>query len=295
MLSTRVFISQCRSLKKQWRQGLSSREYSNDKSSNEGTDEIKDEGPNLTELLRGAANFNESTDKTWATTPYPEGAPSVPEGEEISKPKMDPLDTSVLLFPGQGILKVGAVSKYMKFPRVKELFESANSALGYDLEKLCLHGPQSQLNRTEFNQPATVVASLAALERLWEERPRAIETCKVAAGYSVGELTALVFSGAIEIEDAIRLAAVRGAAMQKASQKCPQGMIFAFCSAKAKIVDICKDAQAWATDLGIENPICRIAVYLYTQGKVLAGNEEALRYIEKNGKLLHLFNLKSRG
>lgn len=167
------------------------------------------------------------------------------------------MDTSVLLFPGQGVLKVGTISQYMKFPRVKELYEIANSALGYDLAKLCLQGPQSQLNRTEFNQPATVVASLAALERLWEERPRAVQACRVAAGYSVGELTALVFSGAITIEDAIRLAAVRGAAMQKASEQSPQGMISTFCSASARISDICKDAQNWAMELGVENPVCR--------------------------------------
>lgn len=70
----------------------------------------------------------------------------------------------------------------------------------YDLLKLCLEGPQSKLNQTIHCQPATLVTSLAALERLREERPNAIDNCVATAGFSLGEITALVFAGAIPFE-----------------------------------------------------------------------------------------------
>lgn len=238
---------------------LASRRFS-DKSSGEPIDDKTDESPNVTELLQDAANFNEATDKSWSTSAYPDGAPSSIDDAPQREIK-DPAESSILLFPGQGTLKVGMIKQYMRFPRVKDLYESASEVLGYDLAKLCLYGPQEQLNRTEFNQPATVVASLAALERLWEERPRAIEQCKAAAGYSVGEITALIFSGAIDIDDGIRLAGIRGGAMQTAAEATPQGMLTALCSPSAKVPKACSEAAEWALNMGVENPVCRYVAY----------------------------------
>lgn len=70
----------------------------------------------------------------------------------------------------------------------------------YDLLKLCLEGPASKLNETRFCQPALMVTSLAALEKLKEERPNAIDNCMATAGFSLGEITALVFAGAIPFD-----------------------------------------------------------------------------------------------
>lgn len=70
----------------------------------------------------------------------------------------------------------------------------------YDLLKLCLEGPKSKLNQTVYCQPAVMVASLAALERLKEERPMAIDNCVATAGFSLGEITSLVFAGAMPFD-----------------------------------------------------------------------------------------------
>ncbi|XP_011629526.1 probable malonyl-CoA-acyl carrier protein transacylase, mitochondrial [Pogonomyrmex barbatus] len=264
----------------------------NESSSQSRTNESQDESAtndmqipsgeeNVSRLLREAATYSDAKDTSWATSPYPADAPTSVE-EEVVKPKIDPLDTCVVLFPGQGTIKVGMVEKYLRFPQAKELFEIANEILNYDLLKLCLKGPQEKLNQTRFNQPATVVTSLAALEQLREERPRVFETCKATAGYSVGELTALIFSGALSFEDGIRLVSVRGTAMQYASDKCPQGMLSVYCTPAAQVVEACKHAQKWAQDCGVETPVCQVAIYLYTQTKILAGNIQALEYIEKN-------------
>jgi len=113
---------------------------------------------------------------------------------------VDPNDTSILLFPGQGVQYVGMCKELLKYPLVNDLFESASSVLGYDLLKICLEGPQEMLNQTKYCQPAIVVSSLAAVEWLKEERPSAIEGCVATAGFSIGELTALVFAGSLTFE-----------------------------------------------------------------------------------------------
>jgi len=209
---------------------------------------------NIAQMLAEAATYSDAKDTSWATSAYPAGAPTSIEKE--ARTPIDPLETCVLLFPGQGTLKVGAVKKYLHFPQAKELFEIANEILNYDLLKLCLKGPQQKLDQTRFNQPATVVSSLAALEKLREERPKVFDTCKAAAGYSIGELTALIFSSVLSFEDGIRLVAVRGAGMQYASEQSQQGMLSVFCTPKAELHKACMDAKRWAQDNGVENPVC---------------------------------------
>ncbi|XP_029155387.1 probable malonyl-CoA-acyl carrier protein transacylase, mitochondrial [Nylanderia fulva] len=286
-------------------ESVSSKEIDNDSLSN--TEESQNKSPtsdietptgeeNVARLVKEAATYSDAKDTSWATSPYPANVPT--SVEEVAKPKLEPLETSIVLFPGQGTLKVGEVQKYLRFPQARELFEIANEVLDYNLLKLCLNGPQEKLNQTRFNQPATVLTSLAALERLREERPRVFETCIATAGYSLGELTALIFSGAISFEDGVRLVSVRGNAMQYASEKSPQGMLSVYCSPEAKLTEACKDAKQWAMDNGVEDPVCQVAIYVYTQTKILAGNAQALEYIKKNAekyKLLKLTRLPVSG
>ncbi|XP_035734610.1 probable malonyl-CoA-acyl carrier protein transacylase, mitochondrial [Vespa mandarinia] len=246
----------------------------------------------LKRLLKEAATYSDANDKNWATNPYPANAPTSVEEKKIDIPKVDPTERSIVLFPGQGTLKVGAVRKYLRFPGAKDIFELANEILKYDLLKICLNGPQEKLDQTKFNQPATVVSSLAALEQLREDRPKVFETCIATAGYSVGELSALIFSGAISFEDGIRLVAVRGNMMQMASDKISQGMLSVYCPPQIKLSKILQDATAWARDLGVPDPLCKVSVFLYTQSKIIAGNEEALQYIEKNANVVGLQKLR---
>lgn len=180
----------------------------------------------------------------------------------------------------------------MHFPEAKDIFEIANEILGYNLLKLCLEGPQKKLDETKFNQPATVVSSLAALEKIREERPKVFETCVATAGYSVGELSSLIFSGAISLENGIRLVAVRGEAMQEAANRISQGMLSVHCSPQADLQKLLKDAEAWAQDLGISEPVCKVSIYLCTQTKILAGNKAALDYIEKHGPNMGLSRIQ---
>lgn len=156
-------------------------------------------------LLDDAASFEDvktqDPEQMWSTLPYTHGTKIRNQAAYSFRPKKDPRETSIIMFPGQGQQFVGMAKNLMKFPMAKELFELANYVLGYDLLKICLEGPQSELNKTKHCQPATLVTSLAALERLKEERPKAIDNCVATAGFSLGEITALIFAGAIPFED----------------------------------------------------------------------------------------------
>lgn len=104
------------------------------------------------------------------------------------------------MFPGQGTQFAGMGKNLLLFPQVAEMFKTASDILRYDLLKLCLEGPKSKLDQTVYSQPAILVCSLGAVEKLKEEQPSAIENCMAAAGYSVGELAALTFAGCFTFE-----------------------------------------------------------------------------------------------
>ncbi len=102
---------------------------------------------------------------------------------------------------------------YEASPAAREAFDTADHVLGSSLSRLCFEGPEHELVRTEFLQPAiltTSVALLRALEEQLEPSPGLV------AGHSLGEYTALVASGAVSFENAVRTVHARGRFMQEA-------------------------------------------------------------------------------
>lgn len=118
------------------------------------------------------------------------------------------------LFPGQGSQSVGMLADAAgAFPSVRETFDEASEALGYDLWALVSEGPEEQLTLTEFTQPAILTASVA-LYRCWTEAGGTVP--EFVAGHSLGEYSALVAAGSLSLFDAARLVQIRGRAMQSA-------------------------------------------------------------------------------
>lgn len=190
---------------------------------------------------------------------------------------------SVLLFPGQGAQFVGMGKEVISLPSVKELYDGASQILGYDLLRLCLEGPQNLLDETRYCQAATVVSSLAAVEFLYKEKPEAVEECMAVAGFSVGELTAAIFTGSVSFSEGINLVKIRGEAMQAASEMVQSGMITVFAGAGNKLTFGCEVAREWCRrHHHIEDPVCQVANHLYCGAKVVAGHEQAIQFIEKN-------------
>ncbi|GAB1610420.1 hypothetical protein Ahia01_001328300, partial [Argonauta hians] len=201
-----------------------------------------------------------------------------------SRPPIDPETTTVLLFPGQGSQFVGMGRRLVESrPQCREVYEAASSILGYDLLRVCLEGPQSELDRTEVCQPAVMVTSLAAVQWLQEENPQAIERCVTTAGFSVGEITALVFAGVLDFEDAVYLIKVRAEGMQMASEVAASGMMTVMCGPRTQLGlamemarEVCRHRHQ------IEAPVCQVANYLYPECKVIAGHDQALSFIADN-------------
>jgi [acyl-carrier-protein] S-malonyltransferase len=90
-------------------------------------------------------------------------------------------------------------------PAVKDMLKEAKEVLGYDLLKLCMEGPKEKLDDTTYSQPALFVAGLAAVERLRQDDPAAVNKASAAAGLSLGEYTALVFAGALSFKDGLKV------------------------------------------------------------------------------------------
>lgn len=265
----------------------SKKDDADDKNKPDPSDEKPRESP-LKKLLEDAASFEDvktrNIEQKWATLPYGESAKIQKQGEHFKKEKKDPRDSTIILFPGQGSQYVGMANDLLKFPLVKDLFDLASYILKYDLLKLCLEGPKDQLEQTKYCQPAIMVSSLAALERLKEERPNAIDNCVATAGFSLGELTALVFAGAIGFEQALQLVKIRAESMQLAGEIHKGGMVRVLYGPDSELKQACLKAREWARERGDDLPECRIANYLYPDCKVVAGSTSALEFLEKNVK-----------
>jgi [acyl-carrier-protein] S-malonyltransferase len=119
------------------------------------------------------------------------------------------------VFPGQGSQSVGMMSAWEDHqPVVAEVFNEASDALGYDLWALVSKGPEARLNQTERTQPAMLCAGVASW-RIASVQP-GMPQAAMMAGHSLGEYSALVCAGSLELTAAVKLVAHRGQLMQSA-------------------------------------------------------------------------------
>ena len=119
-----------------------------------------------------------------------------------------------VVFPGQGVQRPGLGSHWRHLP-AWSVVERAEEAVGRPLRDLLLD--DARLARTEDAQMAVLLASLLA----WEAAGGELGQPTFFAGHSLGQLTALVASGALSVEDGVRLTAARAAATQAASERTP--------------------------------------------------------------------------
>ncbi len=117
------------------------------------------------------------------------------------------------VFPGQGSQSVGMLDSFRDNVAVQSIVTRASSALGYDVGALIADGPAEKLNLTVNTQPALLTASYA-IYAAWRAAGGAEP--QLAAGHSLGEYTALVAAGALDLEEAVQLVRFRAQAMQEA-------------------------------------------------------------------------------
>ncbi|MCW8092013.1 ACP S-malonyltransferase [Alteromonas sp. ASW11-130] len=117
------------------------------------------------------------------------------------------------VFPGQGSQSKGMLSDLAQAHSVvKDTFNQASEVLGYDLWATVQEDAEHKLDETQVTQPAILTASVA----VWRTINPDLSQFKFLAGHSLGEYSALVCSGAMEFEDAVKLVEMRGNYMQQA-------------------------------------------------------------------------------
>jgi [acyl-carrier-protein] S-malonyltransferase len=181
---------------------------------------------------------------------------------------------AAFLFPGQGAQALGMGRQLVEtVPTARRLFDEAAAILGYDLFQVCQSGPLERLNSTIVSQPALFVTSLAALEGLRVAHPDAEVSCVAAAGLSLGEYTALAFTGALHFADGLRLVRQRGEAMQAASDATPSGMVSVLGLPRDKVEELCNRARI--------KGLVRIANYLCPGNIAVSGTRTACEEVER--------------
>jgi len=153
------------------------------------------------------------------------------------------------IFPGQGSQAVGMGADIAAAsPAARAVFERADRTLGLALSAVCFQGPEETLKETINAQPAIVAVSLAFLAALEEylaaQGAREKLTPAYVAGHSVGEYTALVASGALDLEPALTLVRERGRLMHAEGTICPGGMAAVLGLDEAALQDVCTQATA---------------------------------------------------
>ena len=139
------------------------------------------------------------------------------------------------IFPGQGAQFSGmGLDLYEKSPLAQQLFEQANSILGFPITDIMFEGTAEALKETKVTQPAIFLHSVILAKVLGESfKP------DMVAGHSLGEFSALVANGTLNFEDGLKLVSQRALAMQKACEKQPSTMAAVLGLVDAIVEQVC--------------------------------------------------------
>jgi [acyl-carrier-protein] S-malonyltransferase len=171
-----------------------------------------------------------------------------------------------MIFPGQGSQSPGMGKELAEnFPVARQVFEEADDALGFSISRSCFEGPAEELQLTENTQPAILTVSVAAFRAMQEA---GIDAPAFVAGHSLGEYSALVAAGALQLSDAVRTVRARGRYMQEAVPVGTGAMAAIIGGELSDIERVCEEAR--------NGQVCSVANINSPNQLVIAGNTEAV-------------------
>ena len=169
-----------------------------------------------------------------------------------------------MIFPGQGSQSVGMQADLAeRYSVVHDAYAEAGEALGYDLWELVQNGPAEKLNATEVTQPAMLTAGVAAYRALRSEGGAVPD---LMAGHSLGEYSALVCAGTLDLGAAARLVRERGRFMQGAVAPGEGAMAAIIGLEDAAVLELC----ARASEAGVVE-----AVNFNSPGQIVISGKKA--------------------
>ena len=150
---------------------------------------------------------------------------------------------TAVVFPGQGTQTPGMGEPWRSTP-AWEIVERAEKAVDLPLAHLLLDATAEELSRTREAQLSVLLASLMA----WDALKNRMEAPVAFAGHSLGQITALIASGALSLEDGVGLAVARADCTQAAADAAP-GRMAALIGADIDTAEkACTDVDAWVAN-----------------------------------------------
>jgi [acyl-carrier-protein] S-malonyltransferase len=182
-----------------------------------------------------------------------------------------------IIFPGQGSQSVGMTKEfYEKYSLVKNIFSRASEVLNFDLSKIILSGPISEINLTKNTQPAIFVASYSIFSVMKKEFNIDLNQANYFAGHSLGEYSALTCANSLTFEEAVRLLYARGKFMQEAVPP-DKGAMLAILG--LKVEEVLEQIDSIST-----NGTCEIANDNSPGQIVVSGDKDSIQILQNSLK-----------
>lgn len=193
------------------------------------------------------------------------------------------MTATAVVFPGQGSQFAGMADTWSTHDASRRVLEEASAAMGRDLVEGCRD--DDALATTDFVQPALLALGVAAFRVLESEGASFIG----AAGHSLGEFSALVSAGVLELTEALEIVVVRGRAMQAAGEERPGTMTALLGIGSEQAAALCDEAR--------EGDVLLVANENSPQQVVISGGIAAIERAEvlAGGRKIRAVRLKVAG